>query len=288
MAQDISKPLVTYIVLHPRRARGAFFDVGANAGLFSALALGGQYAEVLSFEPQPLCADNILLSKLSNGAAAARWRVFNFGLSSGSGNFSVFEESCGMNWHKSNIGRTFQASVVPLSSLMPLVVGGQPIFFKVDVDGSEVSFIEGLNEVALASLPELYVEINSDAWATFGVSLERGVRAFEVLGARYHDIYLLSGRREVCEGYAPAKQFVDGAAPVVRLPAATADPHYSHLKWFRNRLPELSVLRITDWPSLLRTCVLGGQRPTSQPAQGRPVHLRSPPPRLQINVWFAA
>jgi FkbM family methyltransferase len=73
------EPQVVYSILKPMRATGAFIDVGANAGLFSLVALSGNYNQVLSFEPQPGCADEMLFTHTYNGAPA-RWRIYNVGV----------------------------------------------------------------------------------------------------------------------------------------------------------------------------------------------------------------
>ena len=64
--------LVAYAVQRPRRAlrhAGLLVDIGANAGLFSVLALGANYSRVVSVEPQPVCAKNLYYTKRHNRAA---------------------------------------------------------------------------------------------------------------------------------------------------------------------------------------------------------------------------
>ena len=272
------EPQVVHAVLNPMRAGGGpFWDIGANAGLLSVVALSGNYTEVLSFEPQPACADALLYMRSQNGGEP-RWRIFNVGVSRNALTINVPIDGCGMNWQwmpATSSRRSWHAHAVSLASIAAL---GQPqgreaapTFIKIDVDGAEVAVVEGvldaIKDGALPVLPELYVEVDIRDWQTFnGTTPERGIAAFEALGALYEEIYFFSGMQGSCEGiglYADDDPTRNLTTPYLFV--SENHPPPSIRRFYGRGLPQW-ILLVTDYKALLRRCV---------------THKR------QLNLWFA-
>ena len=289
------EPMVVHAMLNPARAaRGVLLDIGANAGLFSIVALSGTYQSVLSFEPQPACADALKFMRSQNGSPS-QWRIFNYGVARNeSAPFAVPGVSCGMNWQLAGLAkRKYTASAAPLSSIVSMIdQGDEPVFLKIDTDGSEVAILEAVVDLipphhfrtgkhahlamaqparlagghaSFARLPELYVEVNPADWHRFeDKTLSDGVAALMALGKHYTDIYFFSGMTTSCEGI--GLHTADGTN--LTEPYLYLGTNRAPNRWAGKMGHRMDILRITDFRALVERCVLG-TRP------------------LQMNLWFA-
>ena len=269
------EPQVVYSILNPMRASGTFIDVGANAGLFSIVALSGRYRQVLSFEPQPACADEMLFTRMHNGAPA-HWRVYNAAVAKTPQTFHVPATGCGMNWQTgSGRSRQFKAHSVPLSSVVSTMDQTGPAFIKIDCDGSEVSVVEAILDLlpgggpmltgGLDHLPEIYVEVDPIDWRHFGVKKERGHDALRSLGSRYEQIYFFSAMTTSCEGIG----LVDDSGRNLTEPylfVSDNHPPPGMVRWVGRQSRPQWILRVLDYAGLLDRCL-------SQ--------------TKQLNLWFA-
>lgn len=265
------EPQVVYSILKPMRATGAFIDVGANAGLFSLVALSGNYSQVLSFEPQPGCADEMLFTHTYNGAPA-RWRIYNVGVGKTHQAFQVPGEGCGMNWQKTGKGRSWVAQGIPLSMIVSAMDQAGPAYLKIDCDGAEVSVVEAVLDLlpgketnGFAYLPEMYVEVNPLDWRSFGKSAAQGLNVFRSLGSRYTEIYFFSAMTSSCEGIG----LVSDAGHNLTEPylfVSENHPPPGMARWVGRFSRPQWILRVKDYDGLLNRCV---------------THTR------QLNLWFA-
>jgi FkbM family methyltransferase len=265
------EPQVVYSILKPMRATGAFIDIGANAGLFSLVALSGNYSQVLSFEPQPGCADEMLFTHTYNGAPA-RWRIYNVGVGKTHQAFQVPGEGCGMNWQKTGKGRSWVAQGIPLSMIVSAMDQAGPAYLKIDCDGAEVSVVEAVLDLlpgketnGFAYLPEMYVEVNPLDWRSFGKSAAQGLNVFRSLGSRYTEIYFFSAMTSSCEGIG----LVSDAGHNLTEPylfVSENHPPPGMARWVGRFSRPQWILRVKDYDGLLNRCV---------------THTR------QLNLWFA-
>lgn len=276
--------IVAWAVLHPVRARAnesIFLDIGANAGIFSALAASEGF-EVISFEPQPMCADNVLHMKMTNHIR--RWKVFNVGVGCRSDNLMVFGDSCGMNWQNDpytgkNHPRNYQVPQVPLSSFK-FGHGTAPPFFKVDVDGGELEVAKAILDLArngkFPQLPEMYFEMNPGYWpklngcnlcapclgkaepklkgpnGCWGRLLNEGEQVFTDLSKMYKEIFLFGVLNGPCEERNGVKQYL-------RLHKIVSSQRKQY------------IYRVLDFPAVMAICV---HLPIEHLGEG------------QMNVWF--
>ena len=274
--------LVAYAVQRPRRAlrrSGLLVDIGANAGLFSVLALGANYSRVVSVEPQPVCANNLYYTKRRNRAAlqeaGLEWRILQAGI--GHGTFSVFDGTCGMNWQDARPQlRQATAQAISVRHILRQVgpLHAAP-FFKVDVDGAEVGIVQMLLPVIeerstnqLTHLPELYFEISPHFWPAFNQSLEAGFTAFKKLASYYSEIYLFHALATSCEGAGQkVLQYTTAPDKVPERPISAR--------------PKLRVLRVLDFAALLRGCI------AHDVANAHTWGTRGRHPIMgQMNIWF--
>ena len=274
--------LVAYAVQRPRSAlrhAGLLVDIGANAGLFSVLALGANYSRVISVEPQPVCAKNLYYTKRHNRAAlqeaGLEWRILQAGI--GHGTFSVFDGTCGMNWQDARPQlRQATAQAISVRNILRQVgpLHAAP-FFKVDVDGGEVGIVQMLLQVIeerstdqLIHLPELYFEISPHFWPAFNQSLEAGFTAFKTLASYYSEIYFFHALATSCEGAGQkVLQYTTAPDKVPERPISAR--------------PKLRVLRVLDFAALLRECI------AHDVANAHTWGIRGRHPIMgQMNIWF--
>lgn len=288
--------LVSWITLHPTVARGVYIDVGANAGIFSALAASSSsvhFDRVFSVEPQPGCAAS-LRHMVRHNKRTSSWHVINaaLGREGPSQSIQVPSKGCGMGWeaNKNFKERDAKVPVLPLTRLIKLAEEQQPedsskwpanspYFMKIDVDGAEVEVVEAILELMpekhshapsdlvappvgrLRTVPELYVEINMQNWQNFGRSFEEGAAAFERLATYYLDIFLLSALPVTCEGH--YKDLAKHTSPFREVGRGS----------YNGKPTKASILRVHDFVSILRGCI-HIENTTKRGGDG------------QVNMWF--
>ena len=157
-----------------------FWDVGANIGAYTLYA-AARGMRVCAFEPESsnyyVLSSNIDLNDLNKKVTA-----LNIGLSSwdGLGAFNVSSLEIGQSGHelvkKSETGRSiFAFSARHLIARFGLPA---PNYLKVDVDGSELDVIRGI-DLADAKLKEAQIELrqNGDAPEIYAMFAAAGFRA---------------------------------------------------------------------------------------------------------------
>jgi FkbM family methyltransferase len=160
-----------------------FVDVGANTGFFSLLA-ASYGSSVLSFEPQPHCADLMRATLASSNAHLAGlidFRTAALG-DPADGSISVPVDTC---WGGFNGGAmehaAAQHAAVPLVSLTASVAptpAQRSLVFKIDTEGAEVGVLKGVLELRERH-PEravrVIVELIPRLWPARGSSTDEGV-----------------------------------------------------------------------------------------------------------------
>jgi len=123
-----------------------FYDIGANAGLFSievAAAFGGRI-DVRAFEPQPSLARSLALSVARNGFESVH--VYPVMLGEHEGDARIFVPASSV--HASIVARSSDARVLScqqttLDALVDQATLPPPDVIKLDVEGAELSVIRG-------------------------------------------------------------------------------------------------------------------------------------------------
>jgi FkbM family methyltransferase len=283
--------MVAYMTTHPVRAKrnvSTYFDIGSNSGIFSVIAAHMGFS-VYSFEPQPVCADNILHMIAENqkrlDGRQQTWKVFNTALGCKAGKIFVYGSKCGMNWQ--NLKRTgagqkrdYPVDVAYLSALEPLLRRAQAApLLKVDTDGGDLMIAASLVQLlqrGLPFLPEMYFEINPAHWhkvtgcdscttgengykrgriqtnSCCGKRMRLGQDTFTALGSYYKEIYFFANDGESCESTGVTKNMTLHKRLVPR---------------------NNQIFRVGNFTALLDHCI----------------NLRLEDHRhSQMNVWFAA
>lgn len=153
-------------------------DIGMNAGFFSAFA-ASIGTRVYAFEPQPAC---IKSAALANPAASVT--MFNYAVSARNATLTVSTEGC-------NPGNTIfsgaagcKVHTIPLGSAWELACVPFIDVVKIDVEGAELSVIEGLLPLIESKrigtlIMEMALPSTRESWPVFGYNLESGVYFLE-------------------------------------------------------------------------------------------------------------
>jgi FkbM family methyltransferase len=167
--------LDTARLIHRLLKSGSWFvDVGANLGYFTLLAAkwSAPGGKVDAFEPDPINRQR-LEEHLHENALGDRVRVYPIAASSKAFEMELIHpQSAGANhgmasFYKSltGEGQTFTVSTARLDE----VLDGVPDLIKIDVEGAELSAIEGMQQLlSAASPPKLIIEHNPTSCAAAG------------------------------------------------------------------------------------------------------------------------
>lgn len=151
-----------------------FVDVGANLGYFTLLAAQwvGQSGRVDAFEPDPINRQR-LEQHLHENALGDRVRIYPIAASSQAGEVELTHpRAAGTNhgmasFYKSLTGEG-ETFTVPTARL-DKVLDGEPDLIKIDVEGAELSVIEGLERILTSPAPpKLIIEHNPISCAAAG------------------------------------------------------------------------------------------------------------------------
>jgi FkbM family methyltransferase len=173
----IGSPLGSLIESLARHA-DFFVDVGANQGIFTAIASRSVNSSttIFSIEPQPQLADCI--ERTLNASRLDKWKVFRTAVSDKSGvmELVVPGENQG-EAHLAGRGPTTGASVIKtsvvlLDDLLSSIKDDQGVVVKMDVEGGELDALRGGKEFFKRCLPTLIMELNPDAMDRSGYSIE--------------------------------------------------------------------------------------------------------------------
>ena len=149
------------------RMGGVFYDVGANAGFFSAFAarIAGETGRVVAFDPLDENCSSVREQLEINGyVARAAIRKEAVSDSIGSATFNVGGEGDLMG--KLGAPREHQTKTitVPTVTLDSVLLTGErrPTLLKVDVEGAEAAVLRGAAKLFEAPLPCWIIEIHGD------------------------------------------------------------------------------------------------------------------------------
>jgi FkbM family methyltransferase len=161
----------------------AFIDVGANHGTFSIVAskLVGSKGIVIAIEPQPRLV--VLLERLL-GLGPARFEVHQIACGdrseeaelyiplATSGSAGRFRRFSAVSRH-----RTIKVAMRPLDDVIDWRHLPGRTFIKLDVEGSELSFLFGARQTIRATAPALMMEMNQAAMRAADTSKTKLVNA---------------------------------------------------------------------------------------------------------------
>jgi FkbM family methyltransferase len=167
--------LDTARLIHRLLKSGSWFvDVGANLGYFTLLAAKwtSPAGRVDAFEPDPINRQR-LEQHLHENALGDRVRIYPIAASSQAGEVQLIHpQTAGTNhgmasFYKSLTGEG-ETFTVPTARL-DQVLDGVPDLIKIDVEGAELSVIEGLQKILSgATPPKLIIEHNPTSCAAAG------------------------------------------------------------------------------------------------------------------------
>jgi len=129
-------------LLKALRQEDTFIDVGANGGVYTILAAGYVGSNVLAFEPVPETLQTLEFNVEAN-KLEARVRICPVALADyiGTGRMAVPDSPTAYLEHdQAGLSHT---SRIPVSTLDSLVDITTPTFIKIDVEGGEVSVLNG-------------------------------------------------------------------------------------------------------------------------------------------------
>lgn len=145
-----------------------FFDIGANVGYFSCLALSNNVTKVVSFDPDPLNTQiiefNFNLNKFDN----SKYLIFNLALGENNTK-SIFYRGNTANTGISGLVKNYEDAYesqfeVIVNSLDSLIIDGliSPTVLKIDTEGYELNILSGAKNLLKNKPPRIIVfEANS-------------------------------------------------------------------------------------------------------------------------------
>lgn len=156
-------PMLTMAIIarHP----GLFLDVGANNGLYSVLAgITTPSTKVVAFEPYPPVLD-VLKSNLQANDLLGRVEIRPIALSDAKGSATLYlpdhqhgllETSCSL---EAGFKPLYQTIEVQKDRLDNVALQGPIGLIKADIEGHELSFLEGARETVARDRPFIFVEV---------------------------------------------------------------------------------------------------------------------------------
>lgn len=161
MYRERWEPELTALFEHELRDDDVFYDVGANVGYFTCLALQKGVRHVVAFDPDPLNVAVLKLNLRLNLVPAWRTSVFVKGVSSSCGQLEYTRTRA------ANVGRggfatsdgisIFPADVVSLDALIASGAVPPPTIVKIDVEGWEEHVFRGAVNTLSICPPRLIV-----------------------------------------------------------------------------------------------------------------------------------
>jgi FkbM family methyltransferase len=141
-----------------------FIDVGAHVGYYTLLA-SKIAKEVIALEPDPfnykLLRINLRINGISN-VYALNIAASNY---TGTGIFASYIKNIGklltQKSNRDNNMSRIKIKVVKLDDLL-LKIGKNPDVIKIDVEGSEIQVLEGLQETLIKGVKCLMIEVHSE------------------------------------------------------------------------------------------------------------------------------
>jgi FkbM family methyltransferase len=180
-----------------RREPFVFVDIGANQGLYSAIAARNPAcSEVIAFEPVE-ATYAILTENIALNGVADRVRALKLGISDQAGSASIHVPAGHSGMASLDLearpSKKFQTEViqtVAAAGLGPLLAGELPLIVKIDVEGHEATVIrELLASSASERVVSIFYEIDT-RWSAAGIIAEMlrdaGFTHFRKVGFGHH------------------------------------------------------------------------------------------------------
>ena len=150
-----------------------FVDVGANQGIFSAIASSTMRrdGEIIAIEPQPSLARCV--ERTLSHSSIREWSVIEKIVSDSPGELQL--EIPGENLGEAHVsasrgGRaeSITVSATTLDVLLAHVRQDQKVVLKIDVEGAELAALKGARAFLARCKPTMMMEINPDAMERYG------------------------------------------------------------------------------------------------------------------------
>lgn len=175
-----------------------FYDVGANVGTYTCFAASKLESEsVVSFEPEPQNArrlrENLELNNL--GASILRVALSN---QEGTIDLALSGEEAGEGEHSiatDSTSNTIEVKTTKGDSVADTFEVPKPSVVKIDVEGAEMSVIEGLQNTLQENCRLIYVEAHPKKMGEFGNSVAEIRESLEDLG--FNIVQLENGRSQI-------------------------------------------------------------------------------------------
>ncbi|NOR68300.1 MAG: FkbM family methyltransferase [Methylomarinum sp.] len=173
-----------------------FVDIGANHGSFSIVAskIVGQNGLVMAIEPQPILA-NLIEKSLSTNAYSP-FKVFQVACSDKNGTEKFYipkstSGSAGVFKGFSAISATEEITVelIKFDNLVSNYSLTGNLFFKLDIEGSELNFLKGASKGIKMKQPKIMIEINPRSMNAAGTTSNDLITLLNELGySNYREI----------------------------------------------------------------------------------------------------
>ena len=149
-------------VLHVLRPNDLFIDIGANIGSYTVLAAGGTGAQVITVEPISSTYQQLCLNlKLNNLEANVESHCLGLSDHTGILQFTSTQDTVNHILADGEIHHQNDTENVQVTTLDNLMAGRNPTLLKIDVEGHEMSVLEGShNTLESPNLLAIIMEIN--------------------------------------------------------------------------------------------------------------------------------
>lgn len=190
---ELTNPQLDALKLRAFLASGdTFIDVGANHGSFSLVAsrLVGPSGRIVAVEPQPLLSR--LIKQSLQATAPCPYVVHEFACSDHEGQAVFFvphgsSGSAGLisTYSAREQHQTFSVALKRFDEAVDWRALPGRLFVKLDVEGSEMAFLKGAQEMLAARHPPVMMEVHPTSMEKAGVGLEEFIRFFLDRGYSY-------------------------------------------------------------------------------------------------------
>jgi FkbM family methyltransferase len=197
----------TFLWLELTEKANIIFDIGANVGYYSLLAAGNKKAGIYSFEPI-----TATFEKLEKNKDLNRFRninCFKKVVSNKPGTIKMFlgdELNRGMSSivKSETMSNEFEeAEAIVLDEFCSSHSIGKVDLVKIDVEGSEMLVLGGMNKILENSKPFLMIEVLNETLGKFGFSI---VDIYRFLDQKGYRPYRITGNKEVQKIHEPEEQ----------------------------------------------------------------------------------
>jgi FkbM family methyltransferase len=186
---QLQNPQIQAILSNFLDSGDTFLDIGANYGIFSLLAaqIVGNEGKVIAVEPQPLLASLLEQSLHINQYSPYQIFAIACGEKEGTINFYIPQGSSGEGGRFAQFSarsshNTLSVPLKPFDSLFkPEDVRGK-VFIKLDVEGSELFFLQGATHFLSVLTPPILMELNPKSMEAANVTIEQLIKQLTELG----------------------------------------------------------------------------------------------------------